>query len=41
MFYHVILTTACNGKCEYCYHKPLDDMEETHVSSTSYTTAAR
>jgi len=30
MFYHIILTTECNGKCEYCYGKAIEDMEEEH-----------
>ncbi|MEM5871393.1 MAG: TIGR04084 family radical SAM/SPASM domain-containing protein [Candidatus Aenigmatarchaeota archaeon] len=30
MFYHIILTTECNGKCVYCYEKSLEDMEEEH-----------
>jgi len=27
MFFHVILTTQCNLKCEYCYSEALDDMD--------------
>jgi uncharacterized protein len=27
MFFHVILTTQCNLKCEYCYGEALEDMD--------------
>ncbi len=30
MFFHVIMTTGCDGKCCYCYQKSPEDMEEDH-----------
>jgi MoaA/NifB/PqqE/SkfB family radical SAM enzyme len=28
MFFHVILTTACNIQCVYCYGEALEDIDE-------------
>ncbi|MBN2042557.1 MAG: TIGR04084 family radical SAM/SPASM domain-containing protein [Candidatus Aenigmarchaeota archaeon] len=36
MFFHVIMTTECNGQCYYCYQKSLDDMEEDHGMEIDY-----
>ncbi len=36
MFFHVIMTTECNGQCYYCYQKSLEDMEEEHDFDIDY-----
>jgi uncharacterized protein len=33
MFFHVILTTQCNLKCEYCYGEALDDIDSDFLES--------
>jgi putative peptide-modifying radical SAM enzyme len=33
MFFHVILTTHCNLKCEYCYGEALDDIDSDFSES--------
>jgi len=40
MFYHIILTTECNGQCYYCYEKSLEDMKESFGFDIDYNVPA-